>query len=182
MEAVRSKSAGSKWNGAKTTQNKRRLCKKSFLTSLFSATHFLKGPSCLNSPGTPQQLFVTLRRQPNSTEKSVNATISCAEQRPFKTPQLPALRAVVSEPAQQKRRFFLLLYFQRVGSPSIWGWKRAPAAVADFRTRARQGLQTCFGGHGCLPAPTRPTQRLTGPNGGIFPPSVRRPFSLSTAS
>jgi len=77
---------------------------------LFSATHFLKGLSCLNSPGTPQQLFAALRRQPNSTEKSVNATISCAEQRPFKTPQLPALRAVVSEPAQQKRRFFLLLF------------------------------------------------------------------------
>ena len=34
-----------------------------------------------------------------------------AEQRPFKIPQLPALRAVVSEPAQQKRRFFLLLFF-----------------------------------------------------------------------
>lgn len=61
---------------------------------------------------------------------------------------------------------FILLYFQQVWSPSIWGWKRAPAAVADFRTRARQGLQTCFGGHGCLPAPTRPTQRLTRPNGG----------------
>ena len=117
-------------------------------------------------PGTPRPFFAALRRQPNSTEKSVNATISCAEQRPFKTPQLPALRAVVSEPALQKRRFFLLLYFQQVWSPSIWGWKRAPAAVADFRTRARQGLQTCFGGHGCLPAPTRPTQRLTRPNGG----------------
>ena len=79
-------------------------------------------------------------------EKSAIASISQAEERPFKTPQLPALRAVVSEPAPQKRRFLLLLYFQRVGSPSIWGWKRAPAAVADFRTRARQGLQTCFGG------------------------------------
>ena len=44
-------------------------------------------------------------------EKSVIALISQAEERPFKTPQLPALRAVVSEPAQQKRRFFHLLYF-----------------------------------------------------------------------
>ena len=44
-------------------------------------------------------------------EKSVIALISQAEERPFKTPQLPALRAVVSEPAPQKRRFFLLLYF-----------------------------------------------------------------------
>ena len=42
--------------------------------------------------------------------KSVIASISQAEERPFKTPQLPALRAVVSEPAPQKRRFFLLLF------------------------------------------------------------------------
>ena len=84
---------------------------------MFSATHFLKGLSCLNSPGTPQQLFAALRRQPNSTEKSVNATISYAEQRPFKTPQLPALRAVVSEPAQQKRRFFLLLFLSSPAEP-----------------------------------------------------------------
>ena len=153
--------------------------------SFFLALQVPRAYSCLNrsnSPGTPRIVLAALRRQPNLAEKSVIALISQAEQRPFKTPQLPALRAVVSEPAPQKRRFFLLLYFQRVGSPSIWGWKRAPAAVADFRTRARQGLQTCFGGLGCLPAPTRPTQRLTGPNGGIFPPSVRRPFSLSTAS
>ncbi|HJB54056.1 MAG TPA: hypothetical protein H9772_13345, partial [Candidatus Oscillibacter pullicola] len=55
-------------------------------------------------------------------EKSVIASISQAEERHFKTLQLPALRAVVSEPAPQKRRFFLLLYFQPVGSPSIL-WK-----------------------------------------------------------
>ena len=54
-------------------------------------------------------------------EKSVIASISQTGQRPFKTPQLPALRAVASEPAPQKRRFFLLLYFQLVGSPSILG-------------------------------------------------------------
>ena len=38
-----------------------------------------------NSPGTPQQLFATLRRQPNSTEKSVNATISCVQSFPTGT-------------------------------------------------------------------------------------------------
>ena len=43
-------------------------------------------------------------------EKSVIASISQAEERHFKTLQLPALRAVVSEPAPQKRRFFLLLF------------------------------------------------------------------------
>lgn len=69
------------------------------------------GNSYSNSPGTPQRLFAVLRRQLNFTEKSTIAMISCTEQRPFKTPQLPAPRAVVREPAQQKRRFFLLLYF-----------------------------------------------------------------------
>lgn len=133
---------------------------------MFSATHFLKGLSCLNSPGTPQQLFAALRRQPNSTEKSVNATISCAEQRPFKTPQLPALRAVVSEPAQQKRRFFLLLYFQRVGSPSILGENVFQQLSLTSATRCRQGLQTCLGRHGCHHNSIHPTQRLTGHRGG----------------
>ena len=121
---------------------------------MFSATHFLKGLSCLNSPGTPQQLFAALRRQPNSTEKSVNATISCAGQRPFKTPQLPALRAVVSEPAQQKRRFFLLLFL---------------SSSANSRNEA----QTCskkVGGCLCGYGPLRKegTQRLTRPNRGDF--------------
>ena len=50
-------------------------------------------------------------------EKSVIATISQAEERPFKIPQLPALRAVVSEPAQQKRRFFLLLFLSSPAEP-----------------------------------------------------------------
>ena len=78
---------------------------------MFSATHSLKGLSCLNSPGTPQRHSADLRRQPNFAEKSVIAAISCVEQRSFKIPQLPALREVVSESAQQKRRFFLLLSF-----------------------------------------------------------------------
>ena len=77
---------------------------------MFSATHSLKGLSCLNSPGTPQRHSADLRRQPNFAEKSVIAAISCVEQRSFKIPQLPALREVVSESAQQKRRFFLLLF------------------------------------------------------------------------
>ena len=76
---------------------------------MFSATHSLKGLSCLNSPGTPQRHSADLRRQQNFAEKSVIAAISCVEQRSFKIPQLPALREVVSESAQQKRRFFLLL-------------------------------------------------------------------------
>ena len=153
---------------------------------MFSAAHFLKGLSCLNSPGTPQQLFAALRRQPNSTEKSVNATISCAEQRPFKTPQLPALRAVVSEPAQQKRRFFLLLYFQRVGSPSILGENVFQQLSLTSATRCRQGLQTCLGRHGCHHNSIHPTQRLTRPQGRFslcalpFGPQAARPVWATT--
>ena len=51
-------------------------------------------------------------------EKSVIASISQAEERHFKTLQLPALRAVVSEPAPQKRRFFLLLFLSSSAEPS----------------------------------------------------------------
>ena len=101
-------------------------------------------------------------------EKSVIASISQAEQRPFKTPQLPALRAFASEPAQQKRRFFLLLYFQRVGSPSILGENVFQQLSLTSATQRRQGQQTCFGWHGCRPAPIRPTQWLTRANGDCF--------------
>lgn len=89
---------------------------------MFSATHSLKGLSCLNSPGTPQRHSADLRRQPNFAEKSVIAAISCVEQRSFKIPQLPALREVVSESAQQKRRFSPAFFrppvhFQKHGNP-----------------------------------------------------------------
>ena len=143
---------------------------------MFSATHFLKGLSCLNSPGTPQQLFAALRRQPNSTEKSVNATISYAEQRPFKTPQLPALRAVVSEPAPQKRRFFLLLFLSPPSSlPETWKsagesgsnrWGKPHVILPfeeegqcrcevsrSFATQPQQGLRLGFAGMDASPPP-----------------------------
>ena len=54
-------------------------------------------------------------------EKSVIASISQAEERHFKTLQLPALRAVVTALTPERRQGFLLLYFQLVGSPSILG-------------------------------------------------------------
>ena len=117
---------------------------------MFSATHFLKGLSCLNSPGTPQQLFAALRRQPNSTEKSVNATISYAEQRPFKTPQLPALRAVVTGQSGSFDACLLFCFFFR------------PPQIPETRPRPS-------GVHGCCPLPKEGTQRLIGPNmGGFF--------------
>ena len=124
-------------------------------------------------PGTPRPFFAALKRQPNSTEKSVIASASRPEQRPFKTPQLPAPRAVVREPAPQKRRFFLLLYFQPAilstgGFTLDSGGKRVPTVVTGFRTRARQGPKAVVCGHGCHPAPIRPTQRLTRPNKGSF--------------
>ena len=86
-------------------------------------------------------------------EKSVIVSISQAEQRPFKTLQLPALRAVVSEPALQKRRFFLLLYFQPVGSPSILGenvFQQSSPAFAHGPDKARRQL---FVGTDATPPP-----------------------------
>ena len=116
-------------------------------------------------------------------EKSVIASISQAEERHFKTLQLPALRAVVSEPAQQKRRFFLLLYFQPAilstgGFTLDSGGKRVPTVVTGFRTRARQGPKAVVCGHGCHPVPIRPTQWLTRPNGAVLSPPAGRRSSL----
>ena len=86
-------------------------------------------------------------------EKSVIASISQAEERHFKTLQLPALRAVVCEPAPQKRRFFLLLYFQPVGSPSILGenvFQQSSPAFAHGPDKARRQL---FVGTDATPPP-----------------------------
>lgn len=129
---------------------------------MFSATHSLKGLSCLNSPGTPQRHSADLRRQPNFAEKSVIAAISCVEQRSFKIPQLPALRTVVNEPAQQKHRFVLLLYSQSIGSPSILGENVFQQPPMTCVTRCRQGLQACFGGMDTTSAPFTPH---SGPHG-----------------
>lgn len=123
---------------------------------MFSATHSLKGLSCLNSPGTPQRHSADLRRQQNFAEKSVIAAISCVEQRSFKIPQLPALRTVVNEPAQQKHRFVLLLYSQSIGSPSILGENVFQQPPMTCVTRCRQGLQACFGGQRIPPQPHSP--------------------------
>lgn len=136
---------------------------------MFSATHSLKGLSCLNSPGTPQRHSADLRRQPNFAEKSVIAAISCVEQRSFKIPQLPALREVVSESAQQKRRFFLLLFFvprftsrnmeirPRKRAPSLWGKSRVILPFEEvsrsFATQPRQGPEIGFRWPRMLSAP-----------------------------
>ena len=175
---------------------------------MFSATHSLKGLSCLNSPGTPQRHSADLRRQPNFAEKSVIAAISCVEQRSFKIPQLPALREVVSESAQQKRRFFLLLFFvprftsrnmgilQRKWGQSLWAnlmsschlMRKANAGVRYLVFSPRwpdKGRRQLFVGNGCRPGLVRPTQRPTGANeGGIVGGSMtdgKIASSLSTA-
>ena len=144
---------------------------------MFSATHSLKGLSCLNSPGTPQRHSADLRRQPNFAEKSVIAAISCVEQRSFKIPQLPALREVVSESAQQKRRFFLLLFFvprftsrnmgilQRKWGQSLWANLILPFDEKGqcrrevsrlFATLARQGPKAVVCGQRMPPRPRPP--------------------------
>ena len=74
----------------------------------------------------------------------------------------------MSEPAPQKRRFFLLLYFQPVGSLSILVENVFQQPSLTSITRCRQGLQTSFSEYGCSSAPVLPTQRLTRPNRGRF--------------
>ena len=122
-------------------------------------------------------------------ENSVNVSISQAEQRPFKPPQLPALRAVVSEPAQQKRRFFLLLFLSSSGSlPETW--KSAHRSVphrcgeslvlsCHLRRKANAGVRCLvlsphspdkgrrqgFAGHGCSPPPSPDTAAHRGKQG-----------------
>lgn len=114
---------------------------------MFSATHSLKGLSCLNSPGTPQRHSADLRRQPNFAEKSVIAAISCVEQRSFKIPQLPALREVVSESAQQKRRFFLLLFLSSSANSQNEAQTRSKR-VGVRMAAALSGKRAHSGSHG----------------------------------
>ena len=110
--------------------------------------------------------------------KASSLTIPCTEQRPFKIPQLPALRAVVSEPALQKRRFFLLLYLQPAGSLTILVENVFQQPSPTSITRRRQGLQTSFSEYGCSSALVLPTQRLTRPNGAVLSPPAGRRSSL----
>ena len=114
---------------------------------MFSATHSLKGLSCLNSPGTPQRHSADLRRQQNFAEKSVIAAISCVEQRSFKIPQLPALREVVSESAQQKRRFFLLLFLSSSANSQNEAQTRSKR-VGVRMAAALSGKRAHSGSHG----------------------------------
>ena len=86
-------------------------------------------------------------------EKSVIALISQAEERHFKTLQLPALRAVVTALTPERRQGFLLLYFQLVGSPSILG-----EACSNSRRRlpphsADRGSKLALAGTDAAPAP-----------------------------
>ena len=92
----------------------------------------------------------------DSRTKDVISSISYPEQHPFKIPQLPALRTVVNEPAQQKHRFVLLLYSQSIGSPSILGENVFQQPPMTCVTRCWQGLQGCFGGQRIPPQPHSP--------------------------
>lgn len=172
---------------------------------MFSATHSLKGLSCLNSPGTPQRHSADLRRQPNFAEKSVIAAISCVEQRSFKIPQLPALREVVSESAQQKRRFFLLLFFvprftsrnmeicRRKWVQSLWGNLMSSCYLERTEKTGVGCLDISLHSPGkgrkrgawarMLPRPHSPhTVAHTAKRGGSFSARWETKLSLSTAS
>ena len=114
-------------------------------------------------PGTPRPFFAALRRQPNSTEKSVIATIPCTEQRPFKTPQLPAPRAVVREPAPQKRRFFLLLLLSSLGKRP--GGEET-GSLCTGGTAAQDWPETAGRGRDAVPPRRRAHSRSHGQTGG----------------
>ena len=136
---------------------------------------------CLNSPGTPRRLFAALRRQSNSTEKSVIASVSRPEQRPFKTPQLPALRAVVSEPAPERRQGFLLLYFQLVGSPSILGGTRSSSRHRLPPHNADRGSKLALAGTDAAPPPFTRHRASHGQTWAVFSSlclSVHRPSKV----
>ena len=122
--------------------------------SFFLALQVPRAYSCLNrsnSPGTPRIVLAALRRQPNLAEKSVIASISQTEQRPFKTPQLPALRAVVTALAPERRQGFLLLYFQLVGSPSILGGTRSSSRHRLPPHNADRGSKLALAGTDAAP-------------------------------
>ena len=80
-------------------------------------------------------------------EKSVIASISQAEERHFKTLQLPALRAVVSEPAPQKRRFFLLLFLSSSANSQNEAQTRSKR-VGVRMAAALSGKRAHSGSHG----------------------------------
>ena len=115
----------------------------------------------------PLRALVALWNKGNSVLKGISS-ISYPEQHPFKIPQLPALRTVVNEPAQQKHRFVLLLYSQSIGSPSILGENVFQQPPMTCVTRCRQGLQACFGGNGYHLSPIHPAQRPAWPNRGVL--------------
>ena len=103
-------------------------------------------------------------------EKSVIASISQAEERPFKTLQLPALRAVVSEPAPQKRRFFLLLFLSSSAEPQnrLTSALKGPAGLRPSplsrRAHRPHTIRCLLGVRRCHPLRQSPTQPLTGGN------------------
>ena len=111
METVALESDGKQVERSRNGTKRLKIVQKAFSHFfVFSTATPEGGYSCPNSPGTPLQLFAVLRRQPNFAEKSVIASVSGSEQRPFKPPQLPALRAVVTALAPERRQDFLLLF------------------------------------------------------------------------
>ena len=93
-------------------------------------------------------------------EKSVIASISQAEERHFKTLQLPALRAVVSEPAPQKRRFFLLLFLSASANSRNEAQTVGGAWLLPSAERGHTAAHTAKQGRFSLLSAFRPTGRL----------------------
>ncbi len=79
-----------------------------------------------------------------------------------------AVRAVVSEPAPQKRRFFLLLYFQPMGSPSVFGEKACSGGSPRLPPHGLdKGRKRAFVGTAAPPPLTR-RKGSQGQQGAVF--------------
>lgn len=139
-----------------TERKQTEISQKYFGILLLSVPQFPRNHSCLNNSGTPQLFFAALRRQTIPAQKTSSPLFHIQNNTLSKSRQLPALRTVVNEPAQQKHRFVLLLYSQSIGSPSILGENVFQQPPMTCVTRCRQGLQACFGGQRIPPQPHSP--------------------------
>lgn len=93
----------------------------------------------------------------------------------------------IVEQIREKKRILMKNYPDEFGShtfnwwghPRFWG-KRVPAPVTEFCHTVPARVAKFLWWARCRPAPIRPTQRLTGPNGAVFSAFRETAFSLST--
>ena len=116
---------------------------------------------------------------------SVNQITLSPKKRQPPSPETARTAGGSDRPGAIKAPGFSPAILSTAGFTLTSGEKRVPTAVNGFRTRARQGPKAVVCGHGCHPAPIRPTQRLTRANRGGIVGGIndreKMAFSLSTA-